>query len=78
MSNPQATEYFTPQGDKVDSNKCVQVDHVEDVFTIAVSSISGLAVEQIVERLQGGSGDWEVTFNRHPRRKVVCSDWLRQ
>jgi hypothetical protein len=31
-----------------------------------------------VERLQGGSGDWEVTFNRHPRRKVVCSDWLRQ
>ena len=68
MSQPLTTEYFTPQGDKVDSNKCVQVDHVEDVFVIAVSSLSGISAEQIVAQLQG---KWEVAFNRHQRRKVV-------
>lgn len=68
MSTPRITEHVTTEGKPVDA-KCVHVDHIEDVFVIAVSSLQGVSAEQITAQLQG---KWEVTFNEHQRRKVVC------
>ena len=61
-------EEVTPQGEPIPQGQRYSVDHVEDTFTISVSSLHGVALGQIVDHLQT---KWEVTFSKHQREKIV-------
>ena len=75
MAGPNITDHVDTQGNPVPKNKHRgNVDHVEDVFVLAVTTWRGLTAKQIRERLERIEGGIkiEVSFLDHQRRKVVC------